>query len=119
MGYLFLMIALLAGATKGYCGKKTSGYTDNFGDAVLAKSGGVLFIPSHLVEEIVLTSEFTKLSDEFAEDLIRRNIFTAGELDSVWDENKNKMFLEWIENYPGKLPMPKEDLDRYLKARNF
>ncbi|MBR5499995.1 MAG: DMT family transporter [Clostridia bacterium] len=36
MGYLFLMIALLAGATKGYCGKKTSGYTDNFGDAVLA-----------------------------------------------------------------------------------
>lgn len=36
MGYLFLLIALLAGATKGYCGKKTSGHTDNFGDAVLA-----------------------------------------------------------------------------------
>ena len=36
MGYLFLLIALLAGAAKGYCGKKTSGYTDRFGDAILA-----------------------------------------------------------------------------------
>jgi regulator of RNase E activity RraA len=89
------------------------------GDAVLAKSGGVLFIPAHLVEQIVLTSEFTKLSDEFAEDLIKKNEYTAGELDSVWDDKLNKRFLKWIEEYPGKLPMPKEDLDRYLKERNF
>lgn len=34
MGYLFIAIALLAGATKGYCGKKTSGYTENSKDAV-------------------------------------------------------------------------------------
>ena len=38
MGYLFLLIALFAGATKGYCGKKTSGYTNNFGDAILANT---------------------------------------------------------------------------------
>ncbi len=38
MGYLFLFIALFAGATKGYCGKKTSGYTNNFGDAILANT---------------------------------------------------------------------------------
>lgn len=36
MGYLFLGISLIAGATKGYCGKKTSGYTKGFKDAVLA-----------------------------------------------------------------------------------
>ena len=36
MGYLFLSIALFAGATKGYCGKKTSGYLDGFKDSVLA-----------------------------------------------------------------------------------
>ena len=34
MGYLFVAIALLAGATKGYCGKKTSGYTQGNKDAV-------------------------------------------------------------------------------------
>lgn len=36
MGYLFLFVALLAGATKGYCGKKTSGYTTGFHSAVFA-----------------------------------------------------------------------------------
>ena len=36
MGYLFLLIALFAGTTKGYCGKRTSGYTSSIGDATLA-----------------------------------------------------------------------------------
>jgi len=38
MGYLFLFIALLAGSTKGYCGKKTSGYTKSLNDAVFANT---------------------------------------------------------------------------------
>lgn len=38
MGYLFLLIALFAGVTKGYCGKKTSGYTTGFRDAISANS---------------------------------------------------------------------------------
>ncbi|MBQ9736632.1 MAG: EamA family transporter [Clostridia bacterium] len=36
MGYLFLAIALLAGATKGYCGKRTSGVLNALSDAVAA-----------------------------------------------------------------------------------
>ena len=35
MGYLFLTIALLLGVTKGYCGKKTSGYVEKTQDAFL------------------------------------------------------------------------------------
>ncbi len=35
MGYLFLSVSLFAGAAKGFCGKKTSGYTSDFRDAVL------------------------------------------------------------------------------------
>lgn len=38
MGYLFLTIALLAGATKGFCGKKISGYTNGYRDAMLANT---------------------------------------------------------------------------------
>ena len=34
MGYLFLAIALFAGATKGYCGKMTSGYVNEYKDAI-------------------------------------------------------------------------------------
>ncbi|MBQ8893532.1 MAG: EamA family transporter [Clostridia bacterium] len=36
MGYLLLLVALLAGATKGFCGKKTSGYLNGFKDSMLA-----------------------------------------------------------------------------------
>ena len=38
MGYLFLLISLFAGPLKGYCGKKTSGYTGSIGNAVFANT---------------------------------------------------------------------------------
>lgn len=34
MGYLFIAISVLAGATKGYCGKMTSGYVEKYNDAM-------------------------------------------------------------------------------------
>ena len=34
MGYLFIALALFAGCTKGYCGKKTSGFVEKSKDAV-------------------------------------------------------------------------------------
>ena len=89
------------------------------GDAVLAKPGAVLFIPCHLVEHIVLTSEFTKLSDEFGEDMIKKAIYTAGEIDSIWDKKMNDRFIKWLNEYPGELPMSKEQLENFLKQRNF
>lgn len=38
MGYLFLVVALFAGLTKGYCGKKTSGYVSGYKDAMFANT---------------------------------------------------------------------------------
>lgn len=89
------------------------------GDAVLAKKNGVLFIPAHLVEHIVLTAEFTALSDEFGQQRIKEHKYTAGEIDSVWGDEINKDFKNWVNNYKGKLPMSKEELTRYLEKRNF
>lgn len=89
------------------------------GDAVLAKPGAVLFIPPHLVEHIVTTAEFTKLTDEFAEDMIKKGTYTAGQIDSAWSDEMNKAFVKWVHNYPGKLPMSKEQLEKCLKERNF
>ena len=43
MGYLFLTISLLAGATKGYCGKKTSGYVQGYKDAMFANTIRMMF----------------------------------------------------------------------------
>lgn len=43
MGYLFLSLSLLAGTTKGYCGKKISCATEGFRDSVFANTVRMLF----------------------------------------------------------------------------
>jgi regulator of RNase E activity RraA len=89
------------------------------GDAVLAKKYGVIFIPAHLVDELVLTSEFTALRDKFGHLRLREGKYKPGEIDTEWTEAIKKDFLNWINNYPGKLPMSKQELDNYLKERNY
>ena len=89
------------------------------GDVVLAKKYGVIFIPAHLAEELVLTSEVTGLRDEFGHQRLREGKYLAGQIDSQWTDEIKKDFLEWLNNYPGKLPMTKQELDDYLKERNY
>ncbi len=89
------------------------------GDVVLAKKYGVIFIPAYLVEDLVLTSEVTALRDEFGHQRLKEKKYLAGQIDSQWSEEIKKDFLDWLKNYPGKLPMTKEELDNYLKERNY
>jgi regulator of RNase E activity RraA len=89
------------------------------GDVVLAKKYGVIFIPAHLVEELVITSEFTALRDEFGHQRLREKKYLPGQIDSKWTEEIKNDFLNWLNNYPGNLPMTKKELDEYLKERNF
>jgi regulator of RNase E activity RraA len=89
------------------------------GDVVLANKWGVLFIPAFLAQELVLSSEVTVLRDEFGHQRLKEKKYLAGQIDSNWTEEIKKDFLNWINNYPGKLPMSKKELDDYLKDRNY
>jgi regulator of RNase E activity RraA len=89
------------------------------GDAVLANKYGVIFIPAYLLDTVVITSEVTGLRDEFGHQRLREKKYLAGQIDSQWSEEIKKDFLNWLNNYPGKLPMTKKELDDYLKARNY
>lgn len=89
------------------------------GDVVLAKKYGVIFIPAHLVEDLVITSEVTALRDEFGHQRLREKKYLPGQIDSNWSEEIKKDFLNWLNNYPGKLPMTRKELDDYLKVRNY
>jgi len=89
------------------------------GDAVLAKKDGVVFIPSHLVEQIVLTGEVTELFDIFGQQRIKEGKYTAGTIDSKWSDEIKKDFRSWLDTYKGKLPMTRADLDKFLEKRNF
>ena len=89
------------------------------GDVVLAKKYGVIFIPSHLVEDLVITSEVTALRDEFGHLRLREGKYKPGQIDSQWSDEIKNDFLNWLNNYPGKLPMTKTELDNYFKDRNW
>jgi 4-hydroxy-4-methyl-2-oxoglutarate aldolase len=89
------------------------------GDVVLAKKYGVIFIPAHLVEDLVITSEITALRDEFGHQRLREKKYLPGQIDSRWSEEIRNDFINWLKNYHGKLPMTREELDNYLKERNY
>jgi 4-hydroxy-4-methyl-2-oxoglutarate aldolase len=89
------------------------------GDVVLAKKFGVIFIPSHLVEDLVITSEVTALRDEFGHLRLKEGKYKPGQIDSQWSDEIKKDFMNWLNNYPGKLPMTKQELDNYFNDRNW
>lgn len=89
------------------------------GDVVLAKKFGVIFIPAHLVEDLVITSEITALRDEFGHLRLREGKYKPGQIDSQWSDEIKKDFMNWLNNYPGKLPMTKTELDNYFRERNW
>jgi len=89
------------------------------GDVVLANKYGTIFIPAYLADTVILTSEVTALRDEFGHQRLREKKYLAGQIDSQWSEEIRKDFINWLNNYPGKLPMTKKELDEYLKERNY
>lgn len=89
------------------------------GDVVLAKKFGVIFIPAHLAEDLVITSEVTALRDEFGHLRLTEGKYKPGQIDSQWSDEIKKDFLDWLDKYPGKLPMTKAELDNYFKDRNW
>lgn len=89
------------------------------GDLVLAKREGVIFIPAHLVEEVITQAEFVALRDEFGHLRLKEGKYTPGQIDTKWTDEIKQDFLKWIDQNPDKLPMSKKELDAYLKTRTW
>jgi regulator of RNase E activity RraA len=88
------------------------------GDVVLAKKGGVVFIPAQYLEDLVLNSEFVELRDAFGHQRLREGKYTPGQIDQQWTDEIKKDFLQWL-NTQKNLPMTREELDNYMKERNW
>src|ERR1044072_7601483 len=67
------------------------------GDVVLAKKGGVIFIPAHLLEDVVLNAEFIALRDQFGHQRLREGKYTPGQIDTQWTDAIKKDFLQWLD----------------------
>ena len=89
------------------------------GDVVLGKLGVVTFIPPHLAEKVVKTSEIVRLRDMFGHQRLREGKYTAGQIDARWSDEIEKDFSQWLNDHINELPVPREQIQEYLKERNW
>ncbi|MEQ8416886.1 MAG: RraA family protein [Imperialibacter sp.] len=89
------------------------------GDAVLAKKGGVIFIPAHLLADLLINAEFIALRDQFGHQRLREGKFTPGQIDQKWTDEIKNDFLKWLDANPDKIPMTRAELDAYMKDRTW
>ena len=89
------------------------------GDIVLAKKEGVMFIPAHLAEKVVVTSEIVRLRDLFGISRLKEGKYTPGQIDSKWTDEIEKDFSQWLKNHIDELPVPKEQIQELLKKRTW
>ncbi len=90
------------------------------GDIVFGAGGGVLFIPAHLVQEVVEGAAKTHVKDDFGFEAITMGKFTTAQIDkNTWTEPMLDLLMEWIRTDPRGEPY--RDLDwshEYDLARN-
>jgi regulator of RNase E activity RraA len=89
------------------------------GDIVLGKQGIVSFIPPHLAEKVVKTSEIVRLRDMFGHLRLKEGKYTAGQIDSKWSDEIERDFSKWLNDHINELPVPKEQVQEFLKARTW
>jgi len=67
------------------------------GDVVLATETGVLFIPPHLAERVLLSSEISRMVDTFRIQRISEGVYTLNQTyGTEWTDAMNEDFYDWI-----------------------
>lgn len=89
------------------------------GDVVLGRDGGVIFIPPHLAERVVTTSEIVRLRDMFGHQRLREQVYTPGQIDSRWTDDIERDFSQWLNDHIDALPVPREQVQEYLRTRTW
>lgn len=89
------------------------------GDLVLAKKEGVIFIPAHLAEKVIITAEFLTLRDKFAIQMLKEGKFSPGQIDNQWTDQLKEAFLKWLDKNPNEIPMKRSELDEFMKKRTW
>ncbi|MBN3520119.1 RraA family protein [Algoriphagus lutimaris] len=89
------------------------------GDVVLGRDGGVSFIPAHLAEKVVVTSEVVRLRDMFGHQRLREGKYTAGQIDTRWSDEIEKDFSQWLNDHIDELPIAREQIQEILKKRTW
>lgn len=66
------------------------------GDIVFATMAGVLFIPAHLVEQVVIKAEKSHVRDIFGFDRLGSGTYSSAQIDTGWTPAIYADFINWI-----------------------
>jgi regulator of RNase E activity RraA len=89
------------------------------GDLVISEKEGVLFIPAHLAEKVIVTAEFIALRDKFGQAMLKAGTYTTGEIDSQWTAPIKDAFLKWLDKNPNEVKMTRAQLDDFMQKRTW
>ena len=89
------------------------------GDLVISEREGVLFIPAHLAEKVIVSCEFIALRDKFGHAMLKSGRYSPGEIDNQWTDKIKEDFLKWIDQNPNEMKMSRAQLDEYMKKRTW
>ena len=84
------------------------------GDVILAKRTGVIVIPAHLAEEVVVTAEVIHLKDEFGHMRLKEGVYTPGQIDTKWTDAIKADFFKWLESRKDKPPISRQEIEKRL-----
>ena len=101
------------------CPVRIGGATVMPGDVVLGRDDGVVFIPPHLAEQVVKTSELISLRDRFGKQRLAEGKYTPGQIDTRWSDPIEKDFSRWLESHIDELPVPRAAIQELLKERTW
>lgn len=89
------------------------------GDLVIATIEGVLFVPAHMAEQVISTSEFVTRKDQFGFEMVKTGKYSTGEIDSQWGDEIKVAFLEWLKKHPELGTMTRAELDKMMSKRTW
>lgn len=70
------------------------------GDVVLGTVSGVIFIPAHLAESVVVRAEKNHVRDIFGFDRLKSGTYTTAQIDRLWTVAMMEDFLDWFAKDP-------------------
>ncbi len=70
------------------------------GDVVLGTISGVIFIPAHLAETVVVRAEKNHVRDIFGFDRLKSGTYTTAQIDRPWTLPMMEDFLNWFSQDP-------------------
>ncbi len=74
------------------------------GDVILSDPEGLTFIPPHLAEKVVVSSEDVRFRDDWGHEVLRQGKYTPGQVDSKWTDAMEAEFEAWAKAKRAQTP---------------